>query len=199
MSFAKGTLVGWMSGSWNHRGWDRFHWWPLRLGRESFCLKASTIGVGGPCPFWICLTAQFEWLIRLYRIRITAPYRVRTSCLMGSSSNSPQFEQVKAFSQDNNPVSVSISQVIVYKAPFTISSHAFRRQKWSNLARDSVLRLHKTPPLVSFLVCWLLVPCFPGGLRKEAGLFLRNKVYVQCNSRPCEGPTADEAHIEITY
>jgi hypothetical protein len=34
----------------------------------------------------------------------------------------------------------------------TISSNAFRTQEWSNLARDDVSRLRKTPPLVSFLV-----------------------------------------------
>jgi hypothetical protein len=28
-------------------------------------------------------------------------------------------------------------------------------QEWSNLARDDVWRLRKTPPLVSFLVGWL--------------------------------------------
>jgi hypothetical protein len=40
-------------------------------------------------------------------------------------------------------------------APFTISSIAFRTQKWSNLERDDVWCLRKTPPLVSFLVGWL--------------------------------------------
>jgi hypothetical protein len=43
------------------------------------------------------------------------------------------------------------------KAPFTISSYALRTQEWSNLARDGVSRLRKTPPLVSFLVGWLVV------------------------------------------
>jgi hypothetical protein len=33
---------------------------------------------------------------------------------------------------------------------FTISSNAFRTQEWSNVARDDVSRLRKTPPLVSF-------------------------------------------------
>jgi hypothetical protein len=60
-----------------------------------------------------------------------------------------------AVSQDNNPVSVSISQVIVYKAPFTNSSCAFRMQEWSILTRDDVLHLCRTLPLVSFLVGWL--------------------------------------------
>jgi hypothetical protein len=69
-------------------------------------------------------------------------------------SNSPSSEQVKAFSQSYNPVTVSVSQVTVYKAPFTISSFAFRTEKWSNLAMDDVLLLRRTPPLASFLVGW---------------------------------------------
>jgi hypothetical protein len=48
-----------------------------------------------------------------------------------------------------------------FKAPFTISSNAFRAQKWSNLARDDVWRLRKTPPSVSFLVGWLTFTSFP--------------------------------------
>jgi hypothetical protein len=48
------------------------------------------------------------------------------------------------------PISVTTSPVIVYKAPFTISSYAFHMQEWSNRARDNVLRLYKTVPLVSF-------------------------------------------------
>jgi hypothetical protein len=30
----KRILVGWLSGSWTHKCWDRFGWWPLRLGLE---------------------------------------------------------------------------------------------------------------------------------------------------------------------
>jgi hypothetical protein len=45
-----------------------------------------------------------------------------------------------------------------FKAPFTISSNAFRTQEWSNIARDDVWRLRKIPPLVSFLVGWLVQP-----------------------------------------
>jgi hypothetical protein len=40
-----------------------------------------------------------------------------------------------------------------------ISSYAFRTQEWFNLARDDVVRLRRTPPLVSFLVgffCWFV-------------------------------------------
>jgi hypothetical protein len=63
-----------------------------------------------------------------------------------------QSEKVKAFSQDINPVSVSMSSVIVYKAPFTISSYAFQTPEWSNLAKDNALRLRRTLLLVTFLV-----------------------------------------------
>jgi hypothetical protein len=47
-------------------------------------------------------------------------------------------EHVKAFFHDKSPVSISTSPVLVYKAPFTISSYAFRPQEWSNQARDDV-------------------------------------------------------------
>jgi hypothetical protein len=83
----------------------------------------------------------------------------RTSCLIASpptSSNSPSLEHVKAFCHNENPESLSTSPVLVYKAPFTISSNAFRTQEWSDLSRDNVLRLLKTLPLVSFLFGWLL-------------------------------------------
>jgi hypothetical protein len=30
----KRILVGWLSGSWTQKCWDRFGWWPLRLGGE---------------------------------------------------------------------------------------------------------------------------------------------------------------------
>jgi hypothetical protein len=76
-----------------------------------------------------------------------------------TSSNRPLSEQVKAFSQDKNPVSVSISQVIVYKVPFTNSSYAFRPWEWFNLSRDDVLLLRNTPLFVSFLVGWLATKC----------------------------------------
>jgi hypothetical protein len=85
----------------------------------------------------------------------------KTSCLMGSSptsSNSHWFGHVKAFIQ-NNPISINTSPVTVYKAPFTVSSIMFHMQEWCNLARDDVLSLRKTPPLVSFfgwLVCIIL-------------------------------------------
>jgi hypothetical protein len=41
------------SGSWTHNCWDRFDWWPLRLGRKgegSIWLKASMTGEGGAVP-----------------------------------------------------------------------------------------------------------------------------------------------------
>jgi hypothetical protein len=43
-----------------------------------------------------------------------------------------------------------------FKAPFTISSNAFRTQEWLDLARDDFSRLRLTPPLVSLLVGWLV-------------------------------------------
>jgi hypothetical protein len=36
------------------------------------------------------------------------------------------------------------------------SSYAFRTQEWFNLARDDVVRLRRTPPLVSFFGWWLV-------------------------------------------
>jgi hypothetical protein len=67
-----------------------------------------------------------------------------------TSSNNPSSEHVKAFSQDNNLVSVSTSPVIVYKALFTNSRYAFRTLEWLNLTRDDVLRSRKPPPLATF-------------------------------------------------
>jgi hypothetical protein len=61
-------------------------------------------------------------------------------------------EHVKAPSQDNKHIRVSISPVTLFKVPFSNFSYAFRRQEWFNLAREDVLRLRRTPPLVSFLV-----------------------------------------------
>jgi hypothetical protein len=63
----------------------------------------------------------------------------------------PRAEYVKAFRQDNNPVSVSIPPVTVYKALFTNSSYAYRTWEWFNLLRDDVFRSRNTPPLA----CWL--------------------------------------------
>jgi hypothetical protein len=73
-----------------------------------------------------------------------------------TSSNRPYSEHVKAFSQDNNPVSVSTSPIRVYKAPFTNSSYAYRTQEWFNLAKNDVLCSRKAPPLASVLVGWLV-------------------------------------------
>jgi hypothetical protein len=50
--FVKNILVGWLSEVWTQKYWDRFGWWPLRLGGKSLQLKASMIGEGGPCPFF---------------------------------------------------------------------------------------------------------------------------------------------------
>jgi hypothetical protein len=69
-----------------------------------------------------------------------------------TSSNNPLFEKVKAFRRDKSPVSVSTPPRYSFKAPFTIYSNALRTQEWSDLTRDDVSRLRKTPPLVSILV-----------------------------------------------
>lgn len=53
------------------------------------------------------------------------------------------------------PVSVSISEVIVYKTPFTKYSYVCHTQEWFNQARDNILHLCKTLLLVSILVGWL--------------------------------------------
>jgi hypothetical protein len=60
--------------------------------------------------------------------------------LSPTSSNNPWFGKVKAFRQRKHIPRYS------FKAPFTISSYAFRTQKWTNLTRDDVLHLRKTQP-----------------------------------------------------
>jgi hypothetical protein len=40
------TLVGWMSGSWTEKGWDRFGWWPLRLGGGGIILVEGLHDLG---------------------------------------------------------------------------------------------------------------------------------------------------------
>jgi hypothetical protein len=91
----------------------------------------------------------------------------------------------KAFRHDRSPVSVSTSPVIAYKAPFTISNNAFRTHEWSILARDNVLLLRKTPPLVSFLGWWLVGQHFipAGGIWMPYSLL----TYLKTKSvfRPC--------------
>jgi hypothetical protein len=59
---------------------------------------------------------------------------------------------VNAFCQDNNPVSAST----VHKALFTNYSYLFRTQKWFNIARNDVVGLSETSPLVSLFVGWLV-------------------------------------------
>jgi hypothetical protein len=61
-------------------------------------------------------------------------------------------EQVKAFSQDRNLVSVSTFWVITCKAPFANSSYEFRAEECFNVARDDVLRLRKAPSLAFWLI-----------------------------------------------
>jgi hypothetical protein len=48
LSFTKGTLVGWTSGSWTRKGWDRAGRWPLRHeggGGWIFWIKAPMVGL----------------------------------------------------------------------------------------------------------------------------------------------------------
>lgn len=59
-----------------------------------------------------------------------------------------------AFSQSNKPVSISIPPVTALQALFSNPRYAFRAQEWVKLAMDDTLRLHRIPPLVSFLVGW---------------------------------------------
>jgi hypothetical protein len=57
--------------------------------------------------------------------------------------------QYNRLCQDNKVVTVSISPVIALKSPFYNSSFAFRTQEWFNLARDNVLRMRRSAPLVT--------------------------------------------------
>jgi hypothetical protein len=53
LSYAKRTLVGWMSGNWTQKGRNRFGCRPLRLEGNHFGWRSPWLGVGGPCPFSI--------------------------------------------------------------------------------------------------------------------------------------------------
>jgi hypothetical protein len=55
----------------------------------------------------------------------------------------PYSEHVRAFRQDKKPSALNLF------------SYAFRVQEWSEQTTSDVLRLRKSPPLVSFFVCWL--------------------------------------------
>jgi hypothetical protein len=57
-------------------------------------------------------------------------------------------------------------------SPFTISSNVFHTQEWSTLARDNILCMRKTLPLVRFfwLVGWL-VGIVTSGLKMETACF----------------------------
>jgi hypothetical protein len=72
-----------------------------------------------------------------------------------STNNNAYFEEVKAFCGDKYSISVSTAPPYSIKAHFTICSNAFRAQEWSNLSRDDVWRLPKSPPLVSLLVAFV--------------------------------------------
>lgn len=52
---------------------------------------------------------------------------------------------------NNKHVSVSMASVTVHQALLTNSRFAFHMQEWYNLTEDDVLRLQRTPPLVSVL------------------------------------------------
>jgi hypothetical protein len=77
----------------------------------------------------------------------------------GSSSH--QLQQPLAGSchglqQDNKPVTVSTPSDTIFMALFSNSSYAFSTQQWIKLARNGILSLRETPPLVIFLVGWLV-------------------------------------------
>jgi hypothetical protein len=50
----KKILVGWVSGSWIQKCWDRFGWWPLRLGGggggNNFSWRPPWLGKAGRAP-----------------------------------------------------------------------------------------------------------------------------------------------------
>jgi len=80
------------------------------------------------------------------------PFSYNTSCLTDSlpaSRSNPWSEHAYTLSQEDKPVSVSIPQLLYYGS-FSSSRYAFRTQEWFNLARNNVLYLRTTPPLVSF-------------------------------------------------
>lgn len=76
----------------------------------------------------------------------------RSSCLFRSSpinSNSPKFEQAKAFHHGRHTVSISTPTVIVIPHRFSIASYVFCKREWPNLARDGVFPLGETRPILS--------------------------------------------------
>jgi hypothetical protein len=66
-------------------------------------------------------------------------------------------------SQDNKHVTANI-HLLLYYGSFSKSTYAFRTQELFDMARDDVLRLCRTPPLLSFLAGWV-VACFVARLR----------------------------------
>jgi hypothetical protein len=78
---------------------------------------------------------------------------LRTNCLTGSCSRQWHYVLVWAcqgLQPRQQPVTVSISPVTVLKVSFSNPSYTFVTQEWLNLARDDVLNLRRTPPLVAF-------------------------------------------------
>jgi hypothetical protein len=69
-----------------------------------------------------------------------------------------------------------------FKAPFTISSNAFRTQEWLDLARDDVSRLRLTLPLVKFFG-WLV------GASYMTHPVRRNNVHVEGRLHVKKNPT----------
>jgi hypothetical protein len=111
---------------------------------------AEAIIESEPKRFWVYLLDTHPTKVPF------AKDKLPVGIILPSVAIAPSLEHVKDYSQDINPVGVRTSPVVVYKTPVTISSYAFRSQKWCNLARDAILRLHKTPPTVFWLVGWLV-------------------------------------------
>jgi hypothetical protein len=66
--------------------------------------------------------------------------------------------KVTSFRHDKNPVSTPPVIVLRHRLSFPAQCVSYTHE-WTNLTRDDVLRLRKTPPLVSFmvgLVGWLV-------------------------------------------
>jgi hypothetical protein len=60
----------------------------------------------------------------------------------------------RSSAKTTNPLALAYPQLHYYRS-FSKSSYALRTQEWFNLTRDDVLRLCRTPPVISFLVGWL--------------------------------------------
>jgi hypothetical protein len=113
---------------------------------------------------WHWDVSHVDWLmcrwvgVRLIG-RMDSKYRLRLNLQLDQKcNNSPSPLQNPTWPSSRTKAQQTAHWVPHYnfKAPLTISSYAFRKQEWSNLAKDDVfLRLRKTPPLVSFSVGWM--------------------------------------------